>query len=151
MPIFTLAAAVGARLPLFVVTTASQNLPEVAAQRAAGIDTPVSPVLTTIGVASLLLPPFGGSALNLAAITAAITAAICLGREAHKDPARRWAPSAAGWPRPCTTSASASQREPALITFLVTFSGLSLWGVGVAFWGVVGGVLALAVQRWRAG
>jgi benzoate membrane transport protein len=41
-------------------------------------------------------------------------------------------------------------REAALITYLITASGLSLWGVGAAFWGVVGGALALAVQRWRA-
>jgi benzoate membrane transport protein len=41
-----------------------------------------------------------------------------------------------------------AQREPALITFLVTASGLTLWGVGAAFWGVVAGVLALFVQRW---
>jgi benzoate membrane transport protein len=41
------------------------------------------------------------------------------------------------------------QREPALITFLVTASGLTLWGVGAAFWGVVAGLLVLAVQRWR--
>lgn len=40
-------------------------------------------------------------------------------------------------------------REPALVTFLVTASGLALWGVGAAFWGVVAGVLALAVQHWR--
>ena len=29
--------------------------------------------------------------------------------------------------------------------------GLTLWGVGAAFWGVVAGALALAVQRWRRG
>jgi benzoate membrane transport protein len=40
-------------------------------------------------------------------------------------------------------------REAALITFLVTASGLTLWGVGAAFWGVVAGALALAVQHWR--
>ena len=35
------------------------------------------------------------------------------------------------------------QREPALITFLVTASGLTLLGVASAFWGVVAGALAL--------
>jgi benzoate membrane transport protein len=35
-PQFSLAALVGVALPLFVVTMASQNLPGVAAQRAAG-------------------------------------------------------------------------------------------------------------------
>lgn len=32
-------------------------------------------------------------------------------------------------------------REAALITFLVTASGLTLWGIGAAFWGLVVGVL----------
>ena len=43
-----------------------------------------------------------------------------------------------------------SQREAALITFVVSASGLTLWGVGAAFWGVVAVALALAVQRWRS-
>ena len=43
----------------------------------------------------------------------------------------------------------AMMREAALITFLVTLSGLTLWGIGSAFWGVVGGALALFVQQWR--
>ena len=40
-------------------------------------------------------------------------------------------------------------REAALITFLVTLSGVSLAGIGSAFWGVVAGALALFVQQWR--
>ena len=183
MPQFSWAAAIGAALPLFVVTMASQNLPGVAAQRAAGYDTPVSPVLATTGLATLVLAPFGGYALNLAAITAAI----CMGREAHLDPARRWVASAmagvfyivvgllggavvgllAAFPKELVLAVAGfallgtigsglaaamkeeGQREPALITFLVTASGLTLWGVGAAFWGVVAGVLAMAVQRFR--
>ena len=39
------------------------------------------------------------------------------------------------------------QREAALVTFVVTASGLTLWGVGAAFWGVVAGALVLGVQR----
>jgi benzoate membrane transport protein len=85
-PQFTLAAFVGLALPLFIVTMASQNLPGVAAQRAAGVRAPVSPAVTTTGVASVLLAPFGGYAFNLAAITAAIV----MSREAHEDPARRY-------------------------------------------------------------
>jgi benzoate membrane transport protein len=41
------------------------------------------------------------------------------------------------------------EREAALITFVVTASGLTLWSVGSAFWGVVAGALALLVTRWR--
>jgi benzoate membrane transport protein len=40
-----------------------------------------------------------------------------------------------------------SEREPAIITFLVTASGVSLLGVGSAFWGIVAGGLALAAAR----
>ncbi len=36
-------------------------------------------------------------------------------------------------------------REPALITFLITGSGVTLFGVGAAFWGLVAGMLALLV------
>ena len=42
-----------------------------------------------------------------------------------------------------------THREAALITFLVTLSGVTLAGIGSAFWGVVAGAVALAVQRWR--
>jgi benzoate membrane transport protein len=182
-PNFTLAATIGIALPLFVVTMASQNLPGVAAQRAAGYATPVSPVVATTGVATLLLAPFGGYALNLAAITAAI----CMGREAHEDPSRRYMAAVmaglfytvlgllagavvgliAAFPQALVLAVAGfallgtiggglalamkdeKSREAALITFLVTASGLSLWGVGAAFWGVVAGALALAVQHWR--
>ncbi|HNG80896.1 MAG TPA: benzoate/H(+) symporter BenE family transporter, partial [Burkholderiaceae bacterium] len=71
-PVFSLRGAVGVALPLFVVTMASQNLPGVAAQRAAGYAIPVSPVITATGLLNLVLAPFGGYAYNLAAITAAI-------------------------------------------------------------------------------
>jgi benzoate membrane transport protein len=180
-PRFSLAATVGIALPLFVVTMASQNLPGVAAQRAAGYDTPVSAPIATTGVASLLLAPFGGYALNLAAITAAI----CMGREAHEDPQQRWKASAsagvfyiatglmggtvvaliAAFPKElvlalaglallgtignalATAMKEDSQREAALLTFVVTASGVTLWGVGAAFWGVVAGCLVLITQR----
>ncbi|HEX7639132.1 MAG TPA: benzoate/H(+) symporter BenE family transporter [Burkholderiaceae bacterium] len=93
VPQFTLAGAIGLGLPLFIVTMASQNLPGVAAQRAAGVTAPVSPVIATTGLATLVLAPFGSFGLNLAAITAAI----CMGPEAHADPRRRYvAPIAAG-------------------------------------------------------
>ena len=40
-------------------------------------------------------------------------------------------------------------REPALITFLVTLSGITLMDIGSAFWGVVAGSLALFVQQYK--
>jgi benzoate membrane transport protein len=175
-PVFTLSAAISLALPLFVVTMASQNLPGVAAQRACGYDIPISPVVGATGLASFLLAPFGGYALNLAAITAAI----CMGKEAHADPSRRYTASVAAgllyialglaggtivslmaaFPQALIlavaglallgTMASGlavavkdeQHREAALLTFLVTLSGVTLMGVGSAFWGVVVGGLA---------
>ena len=175
-PTWSWAAMVSVALPLFVVTMASQNLPGVAAQRACGYDIPISPVVGATGLASFLLAPFGGYALNLAAITAAI----CMGKEAHADPSRRYTASVAAgllyialglaggtivslmaaFPQALVlavaglallgTMASGlavavkdeQHREAALLTFLVTLSGVTLMGVGSAFWGVVVGGLA---------
>ncbi|NKI96334.1 benzoate membrane transport protein [Rhizobacter sp. SG703] len=183
MPVFTLPALVSLALPLFIVTMASQNLPGVAAIRAAGYDMPVSKLITLSGLATLLLAPFGAFALNLSAITAAI----CMGREAHEDKGRRYMAAVAcglvycviglfgaavtgvltAFPRELVVAIAGlallgtignglaaalkddAHREAALITFLVTLSGLSLWGIGSAFWGVVAGALALFVQQWR--
>lgn len=184
MPEFSWAALVGVAIPLFAVTMASQNVPGVATLRANGFAPPLSPVITTTGVATALLAPFGGFALNLAAITAAI----CMGREAHEDPARRYtAAVAAGvfyvliglvggavaalfaaFPRElvmavaglallgtignalATAMKDDGDREAALITFLVTASGVTLWSVGAAFWGLVAGALAMLVKRTLA-
>ncbi|MFT3954568.1 MAG: benzoate/H(+) symporter BenE family transporter [Piscinibacter sp.] len=183
MPEFTLAAAVSLALPLFVVTMASQNLPGVAAIRAAGYQMPISRIITVTGVATLLLAPFGAFALNLSAITAAI----CMGREAHEDPDKRYTAAVScgliyvviglfgaavtgvltAFPRELVVAVAGLallgsiggglavavkdeiHREAALITFLVTLSGLSLFGIGSAFWGVVAGALAWGVQAWR--
>lgn len=182
-PEFTLAAIVSLALPLFVVTMASQNLPGVAAIRAAGYQMPISKIITLTGLATLLLAPFGAFALNLSAITAAI----CMGREAHEDPAKRYMAAAScgliycviglfgaavtgvltAFPRELVVAVAGlallgtiggglavalkddAHREPALITFLVTLSGLTLAGIGSAFWGVVAGATALLVQQWR--
>ena len=183
MPAFSVAATVGIALPLFVVTMASQNLPGVAAQRAAGYDTPVSLAITVTGLVTLLLAPFGAYALNLAAITAAI----CMGREAHEDPTKRYMAAVmaglfyvvlgllggavvgllAVFPKElvlalagfallatiggglATAVKDEGSREAAVVTFIVSASGLALWGVGSAFWGVVAGALALLLTRWR--
>jgi len=85
-PRFTLAAAVGIGVPLYLVTMASQNIPGIAVLSSNGYQPPVRPVLIGTGAASMLGAPAGGLPLNLAAITAAMIA----GPAAHRDPARRW-------------------------------------------------------------
>jgi len=182
MPVFSWQAIVSLALPLFVVTMASQNLPGVAAIRASGYgDLPVSKLITISGLTTLVLAPFGAFALNLSAITAAI----CMGREAHEDPARRYTAAVScgaiyvviglfgaavtgllmAFPKELVAAIAGlallgtiggglaaavrdeSHREAALITFLVTLSGVTLAGIGSAFWGVVAGAVALAVQH----
>lgn len=191
-PTFTWAAFISMSLPLFVVTMASQNLPGVAAIQAAGyVDRrseggdagiPISKVITLTGVVTLLLAPFGAFALNLSAITAAI----CMGPEAHANPARRYIAAAScgaiyvviglfgaaitgvltAFPRELVAAIAGlallgtigsalaaalkddAYREAALITFLVTLSGVVIAGVGSAFWGVAAGALALLVQHY---
>jgi benzoate membrane transport protein len=182
-PTLSWPAVFGIALPLFMVTMASQNIPGVAVIRASGYDTPVSPVIGWIGVVNTVLAPFGAYGLNLAAITAAI----CMGREAHEDPARRYtAAVAAGafyivvglfgatvaavfaaFPKELVACVAGialfgtianslamalreeGDREAALVTFLVTASGLSLGGIGSAFWGLVAGAVCLAALRVR--
>ncbi|MGE9745084.1 benzoate/H(+) symporter BenE family transporter [Bdellovibrio bacteriovorus] len=181
VPAFSFPVMIGIGLPLFVVTMASQNLTGVAVLKASGYQPPISPVITGTGLATMLLAPFGAFSVNFAAITAAI----CAGPEAHKDPARRYISSiSAGvfyllislfaasimavfavFPKELVLSvagialfatianglASAMRedwsREAALLTFLVTASGVTLWGIGSPFWGLVAGGIGLVVTR----
>ena len=181
-PHWSTPAMIGVALPLFIVTMASQNVPGVAVIRASGYHhVPISPLIGWTGAATAVLAPFGAYALNLAAITAAI----CMGREAHEDPARRYMASVAAggfyvliglfgatvgavfaaFPKELVLAiaglallgtignglaaalANESERESALITFLVTASGVSLFGIGSAFWGLVAGGLAWLILR----
>jgi benzoate membrane transport protein len=143
-PEFSLAAAIGLGLPLFLVTMASQNLPGVAAQRAAGLTVPISPVITTTGVATLLLAPFGSFGLNLAAITASI----CMGPEAHPDPKRRYiAPITAG-----LLYVLIGLGGGAVVGLMAAFPHALVVAVaGLALLGTIAGALssALAVERHR--
>ena len=86
MPSLSLAAVFGIALPLFVVTMASQNIPGIAVSRASGYEPPVSSAIGWIGTTNIVLAPFGAYSLCMAAITAAI----CSGREAHPDPSKRY-------------------------------------------------------------
>ncbi|MBP7439881.1 MAG: benzoate/H(+) symporter BenE family transporter [Acidovorax sp.] len=182
-PQFTLSAAISLALPLFVVTMASQNLPGVAVIRATGYDLPISRLITMTGLATLVLAPFGGYALNFSAITAAI----CMGTEAHPDRDKRYTAAVScgllyvvigifgavvtglltAFPKELVVAIAGlallgtigsglaaalrdePHREAALITFLVTLSGVVVAGVGSAFWGVVAGSIALFVQQYR--
>lgn len=181
VPHFNWQSLISIAIPLFAVTMASQNVPGVATLRVAGYQTRVSPIITWTGFTSLLLAPFGCIGLNLAAITAAL----CMGPDAHADKDRRYVASlfaggfylvlgflgatvgalliglpealvltVAGLALFATIASSLKaamqddiEREPALITFLVTASGVTLFGIGAALWGLFAGVLALMLAR----
>ena len=183
VPTFSISTLIGVGIPLFVVTMVSQNIPGIAVLRAAGYQTPLSPLISWTGLATLILAPLGGYALNLAAITAAI----CTGEEAHENPEKRYiATLSAGFfylllglsgatvvglfnafPTEFVLAlaglallstianslnvavAETSTREAAVITFLVTASGMTIFGIGSAFWGLVAGYVALLIFNDR--
>ncbi|MBB6405049.1 benzoate/H(+) symporter BenE family transporter [Arthrobacter sp. AZCC_0090] len=85
-PAFTLSAAAGIALPLFIVTMASQNIPGVAVLKSFDYTVPWRPSMLVTGAGTVLGAPFGGHAINLAALSAALAA----GEEAGEDRGRRW-------------------------------------------------------------
>ena len=92
-PEFTIEAIIGVGIPLFIVTMAAQNLPGIAVLKAHNYKAPVSSILNVTGFINMLSAPFGGFALNLAAITAAI----CMSESVDKDPKQRyWAAVSGG-------------------------------------------------------
>jgi benzoate membrane transport protein len=183
-PAFTWSATVSIALPLFLVTMASQNIPGLTVLRTYGYEPPSSPLLVGTGIASLVVAPFGGHAVNLAAITAAL----CAGPDAHPLPQKRYiaavacgcayvamgvlAPFAVGFISAsppilidavaglallgafgASTAAfltASTERDAALVTFAVTASGLSYFGIGSPFWGLVAGGVIHLLHRWRA-
>lgn len=175
-PQWSLQAIVNIGLPLALVSLTGQSVPGIAVLRTSGYQVPARPIVSVTALGSLLLAPFGCHGVNLAAITAAI----CTGREAHENPDKRYiagmacgafyllmgsfgatlASVFAALPRELIAALAGlalfgaianglagamndeKQREPALITFLVTASGMSLLGLGAAFWGLIFGLAA---------
>jgi benzoate membrane transport protein len=183
-PSLTAQSVVSIAIPLFIVTMASQNLPGIAVLKINGYDPPLRPIFVGTGIASILVAPFAGHTLNLAAITAAL----CAGPDAHPHPSRRWIASVSGsisyvfLGLGATTAAALvtiappvliqaatglalfgafggslagavavpAERDAAMVTFVTAASGLSFFGIGAAFWGLVaGGALMLLNRRWR--
>ncbi|NDZ95118.1 benzoate/H(+) symporter BenE family transporter [Streptomyces sp. SID6673] len=181
VPHLDLAAIVGLAVPLFIVTMASQNIPGVAVLSSFGYATPWRAAMTVTGVGTVVAAPFGGHAINLAALSAALAA----GDEAGSDRSRRWiagvcagitylvlaalsgalvtiaaiAPGglveAVAGLALLGTFASAivgaftavETRVPAALTFVAAASGVTFFGIGGAFWGLVIGLAAYGVLR----
>jgi benzoate membrane transport protein len=175
-PQFSLGATLNVALPLVMVALTGQFVPGMAVLRASGYATPASPIIACSALGTALLAPFGCHGLNLAAITAAI----CTGREAHEDPGKRYVAGVVGglcylvlgifgatlvslfaaFPKELIAAlaglalfaaiagalanamAVPNDREAALVTFLTTASGMSLFGLSAAFWGLIFGMTA---------
>ena len=137
-PEFSLNAMLSVALPLFLITLTGQYMPGMLVLRNDGFKTSANPIVTITGLGSLLMAPFGSHAFNIAAITAAI----CTGRESHEDPSKRWiAGIAAGVFYILVgvfgvTLAAVFMAFPA--TFITTLAGLALLGT-------IGGSLAGAL------
>ena len=179
-PTFSLDAIIGIAVPLFIVTMASQNLPGLAVLGAYGFRPDPGRLVWTTGAFSLAAAPFGGHAVNLSSIVAAL----CASPDASPDPAKRWIAAAtagaasvvfglcagavtafvSGAPilveavaglallAPFGSAlhnalADSQEREAALVTFLVTASGVTIFNIGGAFWGLVAGGAVLALTR----
>ncbi|KQL50006.1 benzoate transporter [Brevibacillus choshinensis] len=138
VPEFSLQAILGVALPLFIITLTGQYMPGMLVLRNDGFKTSANPILTVTGLGSLLTAPFGSHAFNVAAITAAI----CTGKDAHEDSAKRYIAGIA-----CgifyivvgifgVTLAALFLILPA--TFIATLAGLALLGT-------IGGSLANAL------
>ena len=157
-------AIINIGLPLALVTLTGQYVPGMAVLRTLGLQHPGALVISVTAIGSVLMAPFGSHGFNLAAITAAI----CTGREAHEDRDKRYIAGIAcgvfyilmgtfgatlasvfsALPKELIASlaglalfgaisagltgamADEKQREAALITFLVTASGMSFLGLG---------------------
>ncbi len=181
LPVFSVAGLVGVALPLWLVTMAGQNLPGAGVLKAHGYPAHAGLTLSLSGFATMLAAPFGGHACNYAAITAAM----CMGEEAHPDPKRRyWAAISAGAAyvlfgifaglaagfvalapvvlieavaglalmgafagAAAAAFAKPEDREASAVTLLATASGLSLFGVSGAFWGLLAGGAIHLIRR----
>jgi len=181
-PEFSIKAIISLGLPLAILCLTGQQVPGIAVLRAAGFEqAPVSKLISATGFASLILAPFGGHGINLAAITAAI----CTGPEAHENIKKRWLAGVACGvfyvligcfagslkdlflllPHALVSTVAGlallgaiqnglsnamsypSEREAALITFIVTASNFTLLGLGAACWGILLGVLSHLVLK----
>ncbi len=178
MPTGSWTAVVGLAIPLWLVTMASQNIPGVAVLGSFGYRAPWRSAMLVTGIGTIVGAPFGGHAINYAAISAALAAS----SDAGDDPSKRWRaavtagvgylifggitatvtalvftgpagllPAAAGIALLGTLGSSlagamgaAEGREAAVVTFVVAASGISVSGIGAAFWALAAGLLV----RW---
>lgn len=127
-PSFSWHALLSVALPLFLITLTGQYMPGMLVLRNDGFKTSANPIVALTGLGSLLMAPFGSHAFNIAAITAAI----CTGKDAHEEPSKRWVAGIAAGVFYIlvglfgVTLAAVFMALPS--TFITTLAGLALLG-----------------------
>lgn len=86
VPEWSLGSTLSLGIPLVLVSLTGQFLPGMAILRAAGYRARAKPIIGITSLVSLPMALFGG----ITTVVAAITAAICTGRDAHEDPEKRY-------------------------------------------------------------
>jgi benzoate membrane transport protein len=85
-PVWTLNGMLNFAIPLILVSLSGQFLPGMAIMKLSGYDTPAKPIITATSIASLAVACVGGITIVLASITAAL----CMGKDAHELKEKRY-------------------------------------------------------------
>ncbi|WP_336167821.1 benzoate/H(+) symporter BenE [Acinetobacter sp. 161(2023)] len=85
-PEWTWNSTLNLALPLILVSLTGQFLPGMAIMKLSGYDTPAKPIITVTSIASLAVACVGGITIVLASITAAL----CMGKDAHELKEKRY-------------------------------------------------------------
>ncbi|SSR35271.1 Benzoate membrane transport protein MFS superfamily [Acinetobacter baumannii] len=85
-PEWTWNSTLNLAVPLILVSLTGQFLPGMAIMKLSGYDTPAKPIITATSIASLAVACVGGITIVLASITAAL----CMGKNAHELKEKRY-------------------------------------------------------------
>ena len=85
-PEWTWNSTLNLAIPLILVSLSGQFLPGMAIMKPSGYDTPAKPIITATSIASLAVACVGGITIVLASITAAL----CMGKDAHELKEKRY-------------------------------------------------------------
>ncbi|MCM1934834.1 benzoate/H(+) symporter BenE [Acinetobacter radioresistens] len=86
MPEWSWNSTLNLTIPLILVSLSGQFLPGMAIMKLSGYDTPAKPIISVTSIASLAVACVGGITIVLASITAAL----CMGKDAHELKDKRY-------------------------------------------------------------
>ena len=183
-PSWSVNSIVALAIPLYLITMLSQNLPGIAILHSHHYRPDSRTIITVPSLLQSATAPLGGFTFNLAAITAAL----CMGKDAGEDSTKRyWAGISAGtgyvilgilggsvvaifeqFPAYLTVFLAGfallptlqanlvamlqeeSHRFGAMLTFLCCASGITLFGIGAAVWGLSLGAMCIVMHNIKS-